>query len=174
MGKKFDYGKAEADLYEIGDRHPEDIYNYSTEKGLSEYMGSKGLDSKKYYRGSSSSKTGRSGKPSSSGGGCYLTTACTSSRGLADNCDELETLRAYRDSYLKNRPGGNEDINEYYKTAPIIVEKINLSPEADLIWNDIYENMVVPCVNYIKSSMFDEVYNLYKSFVTKLESTYIR
>ena len=33
-------------------------------------------------------------------GGCYLTSACMYSKGLPDDCYELETLRNFRDTWL--------------------------------------------------------------------------
>ena len=36
-------------------------------------------------------------------GGCYLTSACMYSKGLPDDCYELETLRNFRDTWLKNQ-----------------------------------------------------------------------
>ena len=34
----FDYRKAEADLDDIGDRHPDEIYSYHSEKAVRGYM----------------------------------------------------------------------------------------------------------------------------------------
>ena len=52
--------------------------------------------------------------------GCYLTSACIAARGLPDDCEELMTLRIFRDKWLKLQPGGIEEIAEYYSTAPLL------------------------------------------------------
>jgi hypothetical protein len=62
-------------------------------------------------------------------GGCYLTTACVEHAGLADDCQELLTLRAFRDEYLLQQVGGPELVAEYYRTAPGIVAAIHRDPE---------------------------------------------
>ena len=45
---KFDYKKAEADLYDSGARHPDEIYEYKSEKAIRGYMKENGL--KEYSR----------------------------------------------------------------------------------------------------------------------------
>ena len=39
--------------------------------------------------------------------GCFITTACCETLGLADDCFELRTLRRYRDEVLAKQPGGS-------------------------------------------------------------------
>lgn len=63
-------------------------------------------------------------------GGCYLTSACMYSKGLPDDCYELETLRNFRDTWLKNSEEGREIIKEYYEVAPKIVSAINETKES--------------------------------------------
>ncbi|MEK6842235.1 MAG: CFI-box-CTERM domain-containing protein, partial [Nanoarchaeota archaeon] len=70
---------------------------------------------------SDSSSSGESG----GGGGCYLTTACVSSRGLSDNCLELNVLRSFRDRILLQTPSGRKAVKKYYQIAPEVVQSIN-------------------------------------------------
>ena len=53
---------------------------------------------------------------------CYLTTACIRHKmeKFDDKCEELTILRWFRDQFVSK-----EDIEHYYKTAPIVVETIN-------------------------------------------------
>ena len=44
---KFDYKKAEADLYDSGARHPDEIYEYKSEKAIRGYMKENGLNPEK-------------------------------------------------------------------------------------------------------------------------------
>ena len=46
----FDYKKAEADLDDIGVRHPDEIYSYHSEKAVRGYMKEHGLNLDKYYK----------------------------------------------------------------------------------------------------------------------------
>lgn len=64
-------------------------------------------------------------KAGTSSGGCFLTSACTEAKGLADDCYELTMLRAFRDEYLVKQKSGKAEIAHYYITAPKIVETIN-------------------------------------------------
>ena len=76
----FDYRKAEADLDNVGDCHPDEIYSYHSEKAVRGYMKEHGLNPDKYYK--PDRKNTRSGSKGNDNGGCYLTTACVASRGL--------------------------------------------------------------------------------------------
>ena len=111
---------------------------------------------------------------SSSGSGCYLTTACTKAMGLSDDCYELETLRRYRDTYLKSAPGGQCDICEYYEIAPQIVRKINEKPNSLTIWQRVYEELIVPCVKLIETGKNEEAREQYTSYTKSLKMTYLQ
>jgi hypothetical protein len=83
--------------------------------------------------------------------GCFLTTACTAARGLPDDCMELQTLRAFRDNYMKTQASdGPAMIREYYATAPQIVSVINARDDAAEIYDWMYRDLVVPSVRFIQ------------------------
>ena len=171
---KFDYKKAEADLYDAGARHPDEIYEYKSEKAIRGYMKENGLNPNKYYKPDGKSKRSSSGSHSNSGSeGCYLTSACVAARGLPDHCEELQTLRSFRDGYLSQQPGGRAEIAQYYATAPKIVKAINQLPNAMEIWNRIYKELVKPCVQMIHANQNSEAHQLYKSYATKLAHSYL-
>ena len=107
-------------------------------------------------------------------GGCYLTSACMYTKGLPDNCHELQTLRTYRDSWLKNSEDGRRLITHYYKVAPRIVSAINERRDSKAIYEMIYEKMVKPCVDYIEQGKYKETAELYKSITLQLEAQYCR
>lgn len=56
--------------------------------------------------------------------GCFLTTAACEGIGLADDCWELRTLRAFRDGWLRSQPGGAAQIASYYEQAPAIAARL--------------------------------------------------
>ena len=107
----------------------------------------------------------------SGSGGCYLTSACMKHMqdNFDDNCEELTILRWFRDKFVSK-----DDIEHYYKTAPIIVEAIDDVEENDNIYNYIYDNIVNACVVAIKNGDYDFAYNRYKNSILALEEQFAR
>lgn len=95
-------------------------------------------------------------------------------KGLPDDCDKLQTLRAFRDGYLSEREGGCKEIERYYSVAPIIVAEINRLPDAERIWEQVYADLVVPCEQMIKQSKNEEAYYHYKEYSLGLYSRYVK
>jgi hypothetical protein len=67
-----------------------------------------------------------------------------------------------------------EDIKYYYKTAPIIVESIEMIEKNDSIYNYIYENIIKVCVVAIKKGNYEFAYNRYKNGVLTLEKQFAK
>lgn len=107
-----------------------------------------------------------------SSGPCFLTSACVESKGLPDDCYELTILRAFRDGYMRSLPSGNDDIVEYYNCAPAIVAAIKNSPDSKELFDRIYKELVVPCVELIEAGKNHEAYCKYKSYTRELRRTY--
>lgn len=112
-------------------------------------------------------------KDRDSSGGCFLTSACTEARGLPDDCYELITLRAFRDGYLKALPQGQMDICQYYHTAPAIVAKIHTLPNSKEIFDRIYTELVLPCVELIENSKNEDAYAKYRDYIKLLQGQYL-
>ena len=167
---KFDYEEAEMDIWDAGG--DPDSLSYSDPKKRDEYMRKVGLDPKRY--GSQYEDPGTQKNSSGSGSsGCFLTSACIRAKGLPDDCEELETLRNFRDTYMRGRSDGDADIREYYRIAPGIVSAINLQQDADSIWRRIYEELILKCVQMIKAGDYTGTYQLYKGYTLKLQETYL-
>jgi 3'-phosphoadenosine 5'-phosphosulfate sulfotransferase (PAPS reductase)/FAD synthetase len=105
--------------------------------------------------------------------GCFLTTACVRAKNLPDNCEELTTLRDFRDTWLTQQPNGTSIIEEYYKIAPKIVASINKTATAEKTWTELYEKLVAPCVEMIKNDRKQEAFRLYESVTQELRNTYL-
>lgn len=135
-------------------------------KGYCEYY--------KEYRWPDSNTCSHFEGDSGSSGACYLTTACTASRNLPDDCYELETLRRFRDTYLVSLSNGAEEIKEYYNVAPRIVEEINKMDNSNEIWNGLYNDMVLPCVQLIEKNRNEEAYVRYKDVSLELKKRFIQ
>lgn len=171
--KKFNYGKAEADLFDSGCPYSEEIYGYKSEKGVHNFMRENGLNPEKYYDGDNSTDSHNISGRGSGTEGCFLTTACVEARGLADDCLELKTLRAFRDNYMANLSNGQSEIEKYYEIAPEIVKSINSCANAKETWAFIYDKLIVPSVNMIKAGNFEKAYSHYKEYALMLGKRYL-
>lgn len=103
---------------------------------------------------------------------CYLTSACLYAKGLPADCFELQMLRKYRDTWLCGSDEGRELINQYYEKAPKIVSAINEKENSKEIYEKIYKDMIVPCVNFIKYKKYKETLELYRYMTLMLEQDY--
>lgn len=110
--------------------------------------------------------------PNSSGGGfCYLTSACVEYLGKKDDCEELTTLRNFRDEYMSCTSEGRKLIEEYYSLAPSIVEKIRNSQKCEEYYKYIYE-VIALCVKMIKEGKLEETQSAYVKMVKNLKKEF--
>lgn len=105
--------------------------------------------------------------PSDTYSGCFLTSACVGYMGKADDCYELTTLRQFRDDYLIESDGGKELVDEYYKIAPQIVDKIDSSNERNTYYAYIY-SVILKCIGFIENKKFEECEREYVGMVHQL------
>lgn len=63
--------------------------------------------------------------PKASGGGCFITTAICEARCLPDNCEELQILREFRDTYMMATCRGRNRVRQYYERAPQIAARLS-------------------------------------------------
>jgi hypothetical protein len=105
-------------------------------------------------------------------GGCLITTACTQAKRLPDDCLELRTLRRFRDSYVRNLPNGESVIREYYDVASKIVAAINAQDNAEEVYRDLYERLVLKSIALIRSGRNNEALENYVGVVAELKRRY--
>ena len=84
--------------------------------------------------GGSSSSGSSGGDSGGSSSGCYVTTACVEHAGLRDDCRELQTMRKFRDGFVLSQPEGAALVGDYYRTAPLIVERIRRGRNAEAVF----------------------------------------
>ena len=82
---------------------------------------------------------------------CYITTAVCQEYGKPDNCYELTSFRAFRDQWLRKQPDGPALIDEYYRTAPGVVQWINSQKDRSEIYRYLKATYLNPCLSYIES-----------------------
>ena len=108
-------------------------------------------------------------KPGGKHKGCFLTTAVCEYLGKADDCEELTTLRAYRDQWLAKQPGGVELIEEYYEIAPGIVRTMKDSPNYGELCEELLSRYIRPCLALIAEGRNEECKRLYIEMVRYAE-----
>lgn len=98
---------------------------------------------------------------------CFITTAICQYMGKDDNCEELQTLRAYRDGWMKeNRPA---DINTYYAEAPALIEKLQASTGARSFFAGLYHSHILPALIYISEGNDEAAYLTYKEMFEEVK-----
>ncbi len=103
---------------------------------------------------------------------CYITTAACQYRGMNDDCEELNMLRSYRDTYMMSKPDGESMIREYYDIAPSIVKHINIRPDARQVYDEIWNDYIGPCIEDIREGKMEECLSLYITMVRKMKDSY--
>lgn len=95
--------------------------------------------------------------------GCFITTAVCAASGKADNCEELELLRNFRDTYMMPDPYRAQEVETYYLEAPTIVSDINSLPklQREGIYKEFLEDYIEPAVWAIKTSRYHEAHIIY-------------
>ena len=104
--------------------------------------------------------------------GCYLTTSCVEAMNLSDDCYELQTLRKFRDEYLAQTPNGRSMIEEYYETAPEIVDAINAAGNGNEIFKELYSD-ITEIVSLIEKGESEEAVSAYRNLTLSLKNKYL-
>lgn len=105
---------------------------------------------------------------------CFITTATLKSIGNNnDNCYELNAFREFRDSYMISKYP--ELVEQYYLTAPEIVNKINTTEKnPNLVYANLWTEKIKPCLRLIENNKFEDAKILYSKTVLELNDKYIK
>ena len=103
--------------------------------------------------------------------GCFITTAAVRARGLPDDCDELTTLRQFRDGYMRNLEEGDALIGLYYDIAPQVVAAIGARKDARKVYDHLY-SVIKMCVEHIKNGRNEKALEIYVEMVKRLTRQY--
>jgi hypothetical protein len=129
---------------------------------------SSGLGSSGSSVSSSESATSSGHSDAGVGGSeCFLTTACTRSEGLPDNCEELEAMRHLRDAYMRTFPEGQRDVEEYYAFAPMIVDAVDKRDDAQEIWSSVLDAIRV-VKDQVEAGMYQDAHATYKRLYDRM------
>ena len=103
---------------------------------------------------------------------CFITTAVALTRGLPDDCDELTTLRAFRDTYVMQKTNGLQLIDDYYRYSPLILEAIARQPNRARIHQQLYD-VISSCVDAVKRGDNEFAFSTYCAMVNRLRVHYL-
>lgn len=96
---------------------------------------------------------------------CFITTAVCEYFGKEDDCEELTTLRHYRDTWLRDQEDGEALIREYYECAPKIVDAMKQSERYGEYCETFLSEYIKPCIAFIHEERFEECKELYIEMV---------
>lgn len=164
------YQLAAAQGYAIAQNHIGDLYYYG--RGVIRNY----HEAKKWYQKSAAqgNKSGieKLNKVQEKISGCFITTAVCTSLNKGDDCYELTMFRRFRDNWLINKDDGNYLIEEYYKIAPTIVAHINTLESSSIIYRQIWEVYLKPCLRYLEKNENESCKELYVNMVNTLKNRY--
>ncbi len=103
--------------------------------------------------------------------GCFITSACVEARGLPDDCEELATLRGFRDGYLSRIEGGQGLIELYYSLAPAILAEIKAREDAAGVLKGLYA-VIRTCVEDVRRGRNDRALATYTGMMGQLAAQY--
>lgn len=104
---------------------------------------------------------------------CYITTAVCESLGKGQDCRELKLLKDYRDQYLDTTPEGHALVEEYYDIAPTIVKRIGKQPDCSRLYEELYQEYLLPCIRRIEAQEYEACRVKYEEMVLDLKARYI-
>jgi hypothetical protein len=105
-------------------------------------------------------------------GGCFISTACARYAGLPDNCEELVTIRRFRDDFMMLSENGRKAIEEYYVVAPTIVEHLETAPDRDEIYSHLLV-MIREAVQAVNARDFVAARNIYATEFAALKRRFL-
>ena len=104
--------------------------------------------------------------------GCFITSAVCTALQKPDDCEELMTLRAYRDSIKSSDAAVSMLIDEYYRIAPQIVANIDKDAKASDIYRSLWENEICETYRLVKEGKYEEATKCYVKMTIKLCDKY--
>jgi hypothetical protein len=92
--------------------------------------------------------------------GCFITTAAVQSNEVDDG-DFLNTLRFFRDTYMKS-PDRVWMVERYYQTAPQLVDKIHRMHNSREVFKKIFQEYLSVAVDCIKRGNMEAALTIYE------------
>ena len=93
---------------------------------------------------------------------CYITTAVMRAEGQ-DNSPELNSMRRLRDSWVVWQ--APDEVRDYYRTAPSIVEGIDRRADSDGIYRRLYKRYILPAHDQVSKGNMGSAHRIYRAMV---------
>jgi hypothetical protein len=90
--------------------------------------------------------------------------------GKPDHCEELQTLRRFRDEWLAFQPGGQALIERYYEIAPGIVRRLKSSPLYAHYCEALWQEYLAPCLDMIRRGEPEACKQRYTEMVERFDA----
>lgn len=103
---------------------------------------------------------------------CYLTTACTMTLGMPEDCEELQMLRNLRDNFMAYRLEGSRLIAAYYQKAPSVCARILERADPRETFQSIYDELIVPAIKLIQAGRPEAAVFLYERKMRSLIASF--
>jgi hypothetical protein len=94
-------------------------------------------------------------------GGCFITTAICENVGLDDDCEELQVLRTWRDSFLKSTTSGEKLVQVYYTLSPMLAQRLRDCKRGQVISKQLFTLFILPAIQAIKAKDDELAFKLY-------------
>ena len=107
--------------------------------------------------------------------GCYITTAVCDILGYNDNCEELETLRSFRENWMKSEENKERclPILEDYKiVGREISNKLFFDPDKEKKAGIILDLYIKPAITNINEEKYEEALEIYETMTFNLIDHY--
>lgn len=110
---------------------------------------------------------------SSSSDYCFITTAACFALSAEKDCDELNELRWFRDTYILNHVSKGKDlIEEYYRIGPKVVAHIDADWNPYAIYEELWNDYIFPSCTFIKNMMWEKALGKYIDMVKHMCEKY--
>jgi len=103
---------------------------------------------------------------------CFITSAVCETLQKPDDCYELTAFRRFRDTYMLESEDRRSKVEEYYRIAPVIVNSIQMNPDADQRYQAIWTEYLQPCLAALEEGRMEACENLYTGMVYTMKSQY--
>ncbi len=104
--------------------------------------------------------------------GCYITTIVCNILGYSDDCELLNTLRNFRDTYLKVNAQYLPILYEYDIVGPQISAVLENDTDAKQKASFLFHNFLIPSYQYIKTKEYEKAIDTYINMVNMLKENY--
>lgn len=85
----------------------------------------------------------------------------------------MNVLRKYRDLLITQDDDFRNKVLEYYRKAPLIIQGIESEGNSSNTYNNLYEEMIKPCVKLLDEGKVTEAKELYLTYYEKLSEKYL-